>query len=135
MLLSSGGAALPAFGMAVFKSPPSRSPSADRNQLVPLVTPATAAAAPAKAVNPGVPAASAAAAAAARGPSGGTEDVAGLDMQPSGSKRKRDGGAGTPEQDMPSSSQQIRREGTAAEQIVELPGPVGPAFHLLKSHK
>ena len=132
VLLSAGRAALPAFGMAVFKSPPpSRSPSAERNQPPPAVTsPATAAAAPATAVNP------AAAAAAACGPSDGTADVAGLGFQPPGSKRKRDGRAGTHEVDMPSSSKQIRREGTAAEQIVDPPGPTGPhTFHLLKSHK
>ena len=130
LLLSSGGAALPAFGMAVFKSPPpSRSPSAERNQLAQLVTsPATAAAATAVDL-------AAAAATAVPGPSGGTADLAGLGIQPSGSKRKRGGGAGTPEMDMPSSSKQIRREGTATEQSVGIQGPTGPTFHLLTSHK
>lgn len=128
VLLSAGGAALPAFGMAVFKSPPpSRSPSAERNHPAPLVT------SPATALNPGAPAACAAAAAC--GPSGGTADAAGLGLQPSGSKRKRDGGAGTLEVDMPSSSKQIR-QGTAAQQNANQPGSTGPhTFHLLKSHK
>ena len=119
---------MPAFGMAVFKSPPpSRSPSAERNQLAPYVT------SPATAVHPAAVAVTTIA--AVSGPSGGTADKAGLGIQLSGSKRKRDGGVGTPEMYIPSSSKQIRCEGTAAEQTAGVQGPTGPTFHLLKSHK
>lgn len=124
---------MPAFGMAVFKSPPpSRSPSADQNQLAPFGTSAaTAAAAPATSVDP----TAVASAAAVAGPSAGTADVAGSGVQPSGSKRKREGAAGTPEVDMPSSSKQIRLEGATAEHSAGVQGTTAPAFHLLKSHK
>ena len=125
-LLSSGGAAVPAFGMAVFKSPPlSRAPSAEKSQAAP----------PATAVDLAAAAATAAAAAAVSAPSAGATDATGLGIQPSGSKRKRDGVAGIPDLDVASSSKQVRREGASAEQNVKAPGASGPAFHLLKSHK
>lgn len=136
--VSSGGAALPAFGMAVLKSPPpSRSPSAEKNHLVPPHLPATATNPAATAAASAPPAATTAAAVAGLGCSAGAADAAasGSALQPSGCKRKRNGAAGVPEMDLPSGSKQARQKPALAEQREEQQGPTAPTFHLLRSHK
>lgn len=141
LLLSSGGAALPAFGMAVFKSPPaSRSPSAEKNQLALLMSPATAAEAPTTAADsPAVAAPAPAGAPAPAAVSGrstaGAAEAAGLGTQPSGSKRKRDGVGSDTEVDLTSSFKQARQAPLSAEQHEQEQGASGPTFHLLRSHK
>lgn len=141
-LLSSGGAALPAFGMAVFKSPSaSRSPSAEKNQLALLMSPATAAEAPTTAAEAPTTAAGSAtvaapAAAAVLGSStAGAAEAAGSGVQPSGSKRKRDGVGSDTEVDLPAGVKQARQAPSSAEQYEQEQDASGPTFHLLRSHK
>ncbi len=108
--MSAGGAALPAFGLAVLKSPPqSRSPSLGTSRppsaspLAPAALPATAAELPSSSANPdGTAGATAAKASYA------LADATAIDDQPSGSKRKRESDAVVERMVQPSASKQPR---------------------------
>ena len=114
--MGAGGAALPAFGLAVLKSPPqSRSPSLGTSRppsasLPAAALPATAATLPATAAE--LPSSSAnpdgtAGAAAAKATSA-LADATAVDDQPSGSKRKRESEAVVERTAQPSASKQPR---------------------------
>lgn len=109
--MSAGGAPLPAFGLAVLKSPPqSRSPSLGTSRppsaspLVPAATlPATAAESPLSSANPNTTAGAAAAKATYA-----MADATAVDDQPSGSKRKRESEVVVERTVQPSASKQPR---------------------------
>ena len=136
--MDAGASGMPAFGMAVFKSPPqSRSPSLDVSlpPSAPLSAPAaalntTAAPAPATAAACPVPAAVQAATA------DGAAVTAAVDDQPSGSKRKRAPeavGEGAPHC---STVKQSRLDLVAPQEGAACPADTAKQpFDLLKSHK
>ena len=109
--MSAGGAALPAFGLAVLKSPPqSRSPSLGTSRppsaspLPPAATlPATAAELPSSSAHPNGTAGGAAGTATYA-----LADATAVDDQPSGSKRKRASDAVVERAAQPSASKQPR---------------------------
>jgi len=109
--VSAGGAALPAFGLAVLKSPPqSRSPSLGTSRppsaspLPPAATlPATAAELPSSSAHPNGTAGGAAGTATYA-----LADATAVDDQPSGSKRKRESDAVVERTAQPSASKQPR---------------------------
>lgn len=109
--MSAGGAALPAFGLAVLKSPPqSRSPSLGTSRppsASPLASaatpPATAAELPSSSATPEDIAKGAAAVATY-----GLADATAVDDRPSGSKRKRESDAVVQRTAQPSASKQPR---------------------------
>ncbi len=114
--MGAGGAALPAFGLAVLKSPPqSRSPSLGTSR-PPSATPsAPAAPAPAAAL-PSTAAELPSSSANPNGTAGGAAatatcvlaDATAIDDQPSGSKRKRESDAVVERTAQPSASKQPR---------------------------
>ena len=141
---------MPAFGMAVFKSPPpSRSPSVDNAQPAPSAPPATlnpttaiasataapATAAPATAAATSSPAVGRPAASAAPVPFANRLETADVISQQSGIKRKRGGEAAEAEDHLPSSSKQVRLSDSSTEEHGHAEEASGPTFHLLRSHK
>ena len=139
--VSAGGAALPAFGLAVLKSPPqSRSPSLGTSRppsaspLAPPATlPATAATLPATAAE--LPSSSAnpdgTAGATAAKTTHALTDATAVDDQPSGSKRKRASDAVVERAAQPSASKQPRLDvgvTVAADKSQQ-------TFDCVKSHK
>lgn len=109
--MSAGGEALPAFGLAVLKSPPqSRSPSLGTSRppsaspLAPAATlPATAAEVPSSSAHP-----NGTAGAAAATDTCVLADATAIDDQPSGSKRKRESDAVVERTAQPSANKQPR---------------------------
>ncbi len=136
--MGAGGAALPAFGLAVLKSPPqSRSPSLGTSR-PPSATPsAPAAPAPAAAL-PSTAAELPSSSANPNGTAGGAAatatcvlaDATAIDDQPSGSKRKRESDAVVERTAQPSASKQPRLDvGIVAADTSQ------QTFDCVKSHK
>ncbi len=135
--MGAGGAALPAFGLAVLKSPPqSRSPSLGTSR-PPSATP-SAPAAPAAAALPATAAELPSSSANPNGTAGGAAatatcvlaDATAIDDQPSGSKRKRESDAVVERTAQPSASKQPRLDvGIVAADTSQ------QAFDCVKSHK